>query len=78
MPPSKHARALAMVHQLRWERVRAGQRQIQWISIDVIVARREDVDALAYAVEHGWIAVAPDRQTVTLTAAGMVQWLLGK
>ena len=36
-----------MVHKLHWERVRAGQRGIQWVSSDVIVERPEDVDELA-------------------------------
>jgi hypothetical protein len=70
MPTSTRAAALAMVHKLHWERVRAGRRRIQWVSIDAIVERHEDVDALAYAVEHGWIAVEPGRQSVTLTDAG--------
>ena len=39
MPTSTHAAALAMVHKLHWERVRAGQRGIQWVSRDVIVER---------------------------------------
>jgi hypothetical protein len=56
-----------MVHKLHWERP-AGRR-IQWVSIDAIVERHEDVDALASAVEHGWIAVGPGRQSVTLTNA---------
>jgi len=59
-----------MVHKLHWERVRAGRPLNQWVSSDVIVERPEDVDALAYAVEHGWIAVTPGRQSVTLTDAG--------
>ena len=70
MPTSTHAAALAMVHKLHWERVRAGQRGIQWVSSDVIVERPEDVDELTYAAEHGWIAVAPGRQCGTLTDAG--------
>ena len=45
-------------------------RRIQWVSIDEIVERHKDVDALAYPVEHGWIAVGPGRQSVTLTNAG--------
>ena len=69
MPTSTRAAALAMVDKLHWEWVRAGQRRIQWVSIEVIVERHEDDDALAYTVEHGWIAVASDRRTVTLTAA---------
>ena len=70
MPTSTRAAALAMVHKLHWERVRAGRPLNQWVSSDVIVERPEDVDALAYAVEHGWIAVTPGRQSVTLTDAG--------
>ena len=59
-----------MVHKLHWERVRAGRRQVQWVSVDLIIEQPEDADALDYAVEHGWIALAPDRQSVTLTDAG--------
>ena len=61
MPTSTRAAALAMVHKLHWERLRAGQRRIQWVSSDVIVERPEDVEELTYAVEHGRIAVAPER-----------------
>ena len=61
MPTSTRAAALAMVHKLHWERVRAGQRRIQWVSSDVIDERPEDVDELTCPVEHGWIAVASER-----------------
>jgi hypothetical protein len=52
------------------ERVRAGRRRIQWCSIDVIVKQPADVDVLAYAVDQGWIAVAPDGQSVLVNEKG--------
>ena len=61
----RRARALAMLRTLHGEseRVRAGRRRIQWCSIDVIVKQPADVDVLAYAVDQGWIAIAPNGQT---------------
>jgi hypothetical protein len=52
------------------ERVRAGRRQVPWCSIDVIVMQPADVDVLAYAVDEGWIAVAPGGQSVRVNEKG--------
>jgi len=52
------------------ERVRAGRRRIQWCSIDVIVKQSADVEVLAYAVDQGWIAVAPNGQHVRVNDKG--------
>jgi hypothetical protein len=65
--------ALALTRKLHWELVRAGGPEIQWVSIDLIVERPMDADALAYAVEHDWIAVASGRDRVMLTENGRRQ-----
>ena len=59
--------ALALVRKLYKV---AGGGILEWGAVDLIVHRRDHVDALEYAVEHGWIAVGPGRQSVTLTNAG--------
>src|SRR5215831_15187918 len=60
----RRTRALAMLRTLHGEseRVRAGRRRIQWCSIDVIVKQPADSEVLAYAVDQGWIAIAPNGQ----------------
>jgi len=75
----RRARALAMLRTLHGEseRVRAGRRRIQWCSIDVIVKQPADVNVLAYAVDQGWIAIAPNGQSVRVNSKAAV-WSLSK
>jgi len=47
------------------ERVRCGRRRIQWCSIDVIVKQAADVHVLGYAVDLGWIDIAPGGLSVS-------------
>jgi hypothetical protein len=54
---------------------------MQWRLVDVIVKRRADLDVLAYAVEQGWIEVAPEthrgaahRRRLARRSIGERQW----
>jgi hypothetical protein len=71
MPSDKRTRALAMVRRLHAEGARGGGfSRLKWASLDVIVKQASEVDVLSYAVDQGWIALAPGGHSVRVTAKG--------
>jgi hypothetical protein len=71
MPSDKRTRALAMVRSLHAEGEKARRRRVRfWNSVDVIVKQASDADVLSYAVDQGWIELAPGGHSVRVTAKG--------
>ena len=71
MPSDKRTRALAMVRRLHAEGVRgSGFSRLKWSSVDVIVKQASEADVLSYAIDQGWIALAPGGERVRVTAKG--------
>jgi hypothetical protein len=78
MPSDKRARALAMVCRLHAEGSRGGFSRLGfWSSLDLVV-KASEVDELGYAIEQGWIELAPGRSLVRVTAKGARAIVPGK
>jgi hypothetical protein len=72
----KRARALAMVRTL-YEVSERHNEPRWWSGIDIVVTRNFDdqldpdqLEALNYAIQQGWIDISPGRQTVCLSDSG--------
>jgi hypothetical protein len=78
MPSDKRTRAIAMVRRVHAEGSRGGFSRLGfWSSLDVIV-KASEVDELGYAVDQGWIELAPGRHLVRVTAKGARAIVPGK
>jgi hypothetical protein len=78
MPSDKHTRAIAIVRRLHAEGSRGGFSRLGfWSSLDLVV-KASEVDELRYAVDQGWIELAPSGHLVRVTAKGARAIVPGK